>query len=625
MLATESGCLKRPRVMRLAVLALGVCAALAFATRTGQGQQRPVEVPILTVPTGLPPVEEPAANPLESALSKALQAVVATPSLDAAAAGAATAQPPARANPFTSPTSAPPPAPGQSVLLPFNPARGSPNVAVDKNEDGLISLQVRDGSLRQVVAMIAETQNLNIVFAGPGDVTVSASFDRQPWQTVLDALVNASGHTWAPQGSVIYVSSLEVADYMPPSAGGQQVHVFELDFASAATVDQGVKGLLSPTGRSWYTEINSQSNVDTLESVTVADYPEYLARINQYICQIDQPPRQVLIQAHILQVDLDDTCKNGIDLNNLVRASNSGIQLRPLDFASGSAFLARMDGGEINGIIELLQQTTDAKTLASPEISALNGQFSRMQIGDQLPYRNTATTQTASLQTAQFLDVGVVLEVTPRVTRDGRVMMRVRPEISSGEYRPEADGLPSKKTTEVETDVLLASGEGLVIGGLIQEVDSNRQNKLPWIGDIPYLGILFQRREVTKSRREIIVAIRPIVTPYDPMVAEVQAQKLFRAEQPLTYGAIHTYPRHYEPSMPDTFDHHKKKHGHALAAPMGPECVEFDPLAVDDLEPMELPAIEGDVEEIEGEETELPGVEKLPAGPLLERAEPAMK
>jgi hypothetical protein len=311
--------------------------------------------------------------------------------------------------------------------------------------------------------------------------------------------------------------------------------------------------------------------------------------------------------------------------------SSTPIRLRNIGFVdadSSRAFRVNVDGdgqNGLDGIIELLQQTTDAKTLASPEISAVSGQFSRIQIGDQLPYRNTATTQTASLQTAQFLDVGIVLEVTARVTRDGRVLMRIRPEVSEGEYRPEAEGLPSKKTTELETDALLASGEGLVIGGLIQEIDTNQQNKLPWVGDIPYLGILFQRREVTKSRREIIVAIRPVVMPYDPIVDEIQAQKLFRAEQPLTYGAIHTYPRPYEPSMPDTFDHHKKKHGVGAMAP-GPEHVEFDPSAVDDLEPMELPALEGEIqEELSPEETELPATEELPAGPMLESAEPAMR
>ncbi len=80
------------------------------------------------------------------------------------------------------------------------------NVAVNDEHDGLISLMVRDGSFRQVVAMIAETQKLNIVFAGPTDTVVTASFERQPWQTVLDSLTSASGHTWTTRGDVIFVS-----------------------------------------------------------------------------------------------------------------------------------------------------------------------------------------------------------------------------------------------------------------------------------------------------------------------------------------------------------------------------------------------------------------------------------
>src|SRR4029079_6740192 len=107
-------------------------------------------------------------------------------------------------------------------------------------------------------------------------------------------------------------------------------------------------------------------------------------------------------------------------------------------------------------------------------------------------YRVTTTTQTSTLQSVQFMDVGVVLKVTPRVTRDGRVLMRIYPKVSTGQIDP-ATELPSEDTTEVQTDVLLSSGQGVVIGGLIQEVDNNIQSKLPLLGEIPYLGILFQK------------------------------------------------------------------------------------------------------------------------------------
>ena len=449
-----------------------------------------------------------------------------------------------------------------NLLLPFNAGRAAENIQVREEDDGLVSLAVREGSLRQVVAMIAETQKLNLVFASSGDSVVTASFERQPWETVLDALLSASGYTWTTRGEVIFVSSLEVADFMPPDAGGQQVEVFELDFASAVDVDQTVQGLLSPAGRSWVTESDSKDNRRTREAVAVVDYPAYLARISQYVCQADQPPRQVFIQAHILQVELTDKCRNGVNFENLISLPSAGVTLNQLGFANPtptSAFLVEADGAGLDGLVELLQTTNDAKTLASPEIHAVSGQFSRLQIGEQLPYKSTATTQTAALESVQFLDVGVVLEVTPRVTRDGRVLMRIKPEVSSGAFLPDAGGLPSKKTSQVETDVLMCSGQGIVIGGLIQETDINAQSKLPFFGNIPYFGILFQKRDVELSRKEIIVTLRPFVLPYTPIVREQLAEKVFRAEQPLTYGAINEFPRPYEPRMKDVFDHHYYK------------------------------------------------------------------
>jgi hypothetical protein len=249
-----------------------------------------------------------------------------------------------------------------------------------------------------------------------------------------------------------------------------------------------------------------------------------------------------------------------------------------------------------------------------------------MQIGDQLPYRNTATTQTAALESAQFLDVGVVLEVTPRIARDGRILMRIRPEVSTGEYRPEADGLPSKKTTEIETDVLMCSGQAIVIGGLISEEDSNQQAKLPWFGDLPYIGVLFQKRSVVKSRKEIIVTLRPFVLPYEPMMHEWQDRKILRAETPLTQGAIDRYPRPYEPRLKDTFDHWNAKHAGYYSDVSGGYPFADGPL-------LQLPPVEefaGDiVEEMPVGEEIAPGELDLPNGAApyteLPPGEPALQ
>ncbi|RIK86933.1 MAG: hypothetical protein DCC67_02400 [Planctomycetota bacterium] len=457
---------------------------------------------------------------------------------------------PRRGNPFT--FSATPPE--GSVVIPAN--RPNPEKVEVRDDHGLISLMVREGSLRQVVAMIAETQRLNIVFAGPTDSVVTASFDRQPWQRVLDALLSASGHTWSAREDIIFVSSIDNADFLPPGAEGRRVEIFELDFASATDIDQTVKGLLSPAGQSWILKSEVNNNLKTKELVAVCDYPAFLGRVRDYVCQADQPPRQVLIEAHILQVELEQDCRSGVNFENIISLSGSDTTLKTVGLANAAgspAFFAEVDGVGLDSLVELLKTTTDAKTLASPKIHAVSGQESHIQIGGQLGYRVTTTTQTSSMETVQFLEVGVVLRVTPRITRDGRVLMRIYPKVSTGQVDPET-GLPSEETTEVETDVLLSSGKGIVIGGLIQEVDNNIQSKVPLLGEIPYVGVLFQRRQVTRSRQEIIVTLQPHVLPYEPIVEKRLNHEFMRTTEPLTQGAICSYPRPYEPRMPDVFD-----------------------------------------------------------------------
>ena len=208
-------------------------------------------------------------------------------------------------------------------------------------------------------------------------------------------------------------------------------------------------------------------------------------------------------------------------------------------------------GTALNGLIELLQNTTDAKTLASPRLLVVSGQQAHIQIGGQLGYRITTTTQTSSLESIEFLDVGVVLTVRPRITRDGRVLMRIKPKVSTGQVSPDT-GLPSEETTEVETDILLGNGQGMVIGGLIQEQDSIVQSKIPWLGDLPYVGLLFQKRTQIKSRSEIIVTLIPHIQPYTPAVAACSAQEVMRTQQPLFTGPLNRAFRPYEPRLYDS-------------------------------------------------------------------------
>ncbi len=442
-----------------------------------------------------------------------------------------------------------------SEVIPLAEPDDGGEIVVEEQGAGYISLKVRDASLKQVVAMIAETQRINVVFAAAEDIKITGSLVKVPWRQALETVIASSGHTWTDDKGILVVTALEAAETIAPRAGGRHVETFELDFAKAVDVDQTVQGLLSPAGKSWVISSSTTDNRQSREVVAVVDFPENLAQIAGYICKVDQPPRQVLIKAHILQVNLRDDCRSGVNLRQIARFSGNQIDFTTVGLANPTAAAAsflQVDGGSLDGLVEILKNTTDAKSLASTELLAVSGQEARLQSGQQLGFRVTTTTQTSTLESIEFLDVGVVLTVTPQVTRDGRVLMRIKPEVSEGQVDPET-GLPAEDTVEVETDVLLNNGQGLVIGGLIQEIDSNVQSKVPWLGDIPYAGILFQKRQLVKSRAEIIVTLVPHVMPYTAIGVAHNDHRMMRTQEPLLSPPLNRFPRPYEAQLPDTF------------------------------------------------------------------------
>ena len=181
----------------------------------------------------------------------------------------------------------------------------------------------------------------------------------------------------------------------------------------------------------------------------------------------------------------------------------------------------------------------------------LNGQEARIQVGEQLGFFVTTTTQTSTLQDVQFLDVGVVLRVTPIISNDGRVVMTVKPEVSHGQINPTTT-LPEEETTEVETTVMLNDGYGMVIGGLIKENDREVENKVPWLGDLAIIGRAFQQRTVKRERHEVIIALVPHIIPLGPCAEAQQQTELRRATTPLLVGPLYRADRRrWEPELLD--------------------------------------------------------------------------
>jgi hypothetical protein len=457
------------------------------------------------------------------------------------------------------------PPPGVEGTIPLAGSPPADAVQLKQYPDGTLDLIVRDFSLSQVLSMLAQTHGLNIVAANDIDALISITLRRVPIEEALTAILSVANYTWVQRNNIILVTSLADPS-LPADVQDRQIQVFELDFASAMVVAEAATNFLSPVGKISISPSDPADSRKARELVVVEDTPTSLARIAAYIEQVDCPPRQVLIEAHILQVNLDDTCAAGVDFAALMRVADQSVNIIsvpslniPIPTPSSPteptapALVATLSGGDLNGVIELIQTTTDSKTLGSPKLLVLNEQEARLQVGDQLGFKVTTTTETSTLESVQFLDVGVVLSIRPRITRDGHVLLNVKPEVSTGEVNPET-GLPEESTTELETDVMLADGQGMVIGGLIKETDSVAERKVPYLGDIKGLGWLFKHSEVTKERVEIIVALVPRIQPYDAQWQAFEQGELVRAGVPLLdpqRGPLRRNYRPWDPVLPD--------------------------------------------------------------------------
>lgn len=401
----------------------------------------------------------------------------------------------------------------EPVLVPVEAQPPAANVDLE-GEDGLVSLVATGAQLTSVLRMIAEHHGLNLVLAPDVSGPVTVSIRGARLEEVLDAILGVAGFSWNRVGNLLYVTGAN-ASGMDPRVQGRTLRVYPLDYVAAAEVQSVANGLMSPVGSAYISESDNADQLRTREVLVVEDTPAVHQRIAEYIAQIDVPPRQVLIEAHVLQIALTDDERHGIDWRGLVHSDGAEITLEGSGFAhtpsAEPSLTLRIDGNDMDTFVELIREHSNSRTLASPKIAVVNHQEAKIQIGQRLPYSVATTTQTTTVQSVEFLEVGVVLTVQPVITEDGNVLMTVLPKVSGG--RISASGFPEEDTTEVQTTILMQDGGGVIIGGLIREESLNARSIVPYIGRIPIIGHLFRKRNDQVRRNEVIVALVTHVLP----------------------------------------------------------------------------------------------------------------
>ncbi|UVW28737.1 type II secretion system protein GspD [Massilia sp. H6] len=365
------------------------------------------------------------------------------------------------------------------------------------------SFVFRDTPIAELFEMISRHERVNIMLGKGVTGTVAVSlYDMTPHQAI-HAIAHAGGYEVITRDNgYLIVNPAQAAAEVPPPAQ-LEVRALKVLYSDPQLVGE-ILG--KHVGRGGKVTVMAARRM-----VVVEDSPAGVRRIEQLLREIDSQPQQVMIEAKILEITLDDNEQFGIDWTKVFSANGTNrIGVGGLAQRTGSGLFFNYVNRNVDIYLNALSTKGRVRTLATPKLMTLENQEASTNIGDKLGFRLTTTINNVTSESIQFLETGVILRVTPSVDNQGRISLRIRPEVSSGSV---LGGIPSKKTTEVTTQLVAEDGQSILIAGLIKTSAGQRRLGVPILADVPVIGKLFSNNEDTGSSTETIVLITPRIVP----------------------------------------------------------------------------------------------------------------
>lgn len=258
----------------------------------------------------------------------------------------------------------------------------------------------------------------------------------------------------------------------------------------------------------------------------VTDTQENINIFENMLKQVDLKSAQIRIEAKIVETKLSSTDKMGVNWTwqDLYNNSNKEIKSFLENFITAdSKFTAqfgtlRTDG--FNIILQYLLTKTDTDLLSSPNIVTLNGKEAMINTGDQIPIKSVTTQGTITISTTVFKETGVKLRVIPTIKDDNYILLDIHPQVLEVLEYSASTGDPIVSQRTFDGSVIVRDNETLMVGGLLRNKTLISESKLPILGDIPLLGLLFKKSTAEKVKTEIIIFITPhIIKEGEKLVA----------------------------------------------------------------------------------------------------------
>ena len=422
-----------------------------------------------------------------------------------------------------------------------------------------LTLNFQDIDTRAVLQLLADTSGLNIVVSDTVQGNVTLRLRNVPWDQALDILLTTNGLDMRRNGNVIIVApaeeiaardqarlaALAALEELEPLRS----ELIQVNYAKAGELAAliGGTGAAAPmTSARGSVAIDERTN-----TLLVHDTSERQADIRRLVSTLDVPIRQVLIESRVVIVNDDFSRELGVRFGSTILADRSDglvtltgtgtgsdtvvasaldnlvssglpfpVQSPPIDqrysvnlpvaAPAGTFALAILDSGYLVDLeLTALEAEGNGRIVSSPRVITANNVEARIEQGVEIPYQESAS---SGATTTQFKEAQLSLTVTPQITPDDRIIMDLQvTKDSVGMVVPSATGgfVPSIDTRSVSTQVLVKDGETVVLGGIYETENRDTVRKVPVLGDIPGLGILFRSRARLDNDAELLIFVTP--------------------------------------------------------------------------------------------------------------------
>ena len=415
------------------------------------------------------------------------------------------------------------PPPGRAVVSAFS---GEP-----------LNLNFQNIEVRAVLQQIADVAGLNLVAGDDVQGTITLRLKGVPWDQALDLVLQAKGLDKRIKAGVLLVAPAEelaarelltlesrkqMADLAPLRRELLQVNYAKA--ADLAKLFQSVTGLEGATDERGSVAVDDRTN-----NIIAYQTGERLDELRRIVAQLDIPVRQVMIEARIVEANVDYDKSLGARWGGRLARGNwqAGGMPKPLPegaqppenppsspFVDLGAVTASSGLGVAyitdNLLLDLeltaMEKTGNGEIVSQPKVVTSDKETARILKGTEIPYQESSSSGATSVS---FKEASLSLEVTPQITPDDRVIMEVKVTKDEPDYLNRLNEVPPIKKNEVNAKVLVKDGETIVIGGVFSNTQSKVVDKVPFLGDVPYLGRLFRRDVLAEKKSELLVFLTP--------------------------------------------------------------------------------------------------------------------